>query len=283
MSKFLFIFIILLLTNQTFAETVFTYMAKEDESDHRKEYNNALLKLALDKTISTYGSYKLVPSPTMNLARAKKVAENGNIKNFFFKNSISKELLSKLGYVSFPIDRGIVGYRVFFVSPKAKEKLKQVSSIEDLKKFKVLQGIGWLDTEILRHYGFNVFEGSNYKGLFGMISKNRADIFPRGANELLSEYEAYKDTNNLFYDTSIILYYPLPRFFFTNKKNTKAIERVYKGILIAYEDGSFVELWNKYYKKSIDFVNLEQRKIFKIDNPFLEGIDKTYEKYIYTP
>jgi hypothetical protein len=53
--------------------------------------------------------------------------------------------------------------------------------------------------------------------------------------------------------------------------------------MLAYKDGSFIELWNKYYKESIDFVNLKQSKIFRIDNPFLNGINKTYEDYIYRP
>jgi hypothetical protein len=172
MNKKLLIFLILLFANQTFAETIFTYMAKEDVADPRKEYNNALLKLALDKTIPTYGSYKLVASQPMNFARAKKVTQKGDVPNFIFKDSVSKELLLTFGYIPFPIDRGIVGYRVFFVSPNAKERLKDVSNIDELKEFQILQGLGWLDTKILRHHGFNVFEGSSYKGLFEMISKN---------------------------------------------------------------------------------------------------------------
>ncbi|WP_037940826.1 hypothetical protein [Sulfurospirillum arcachonense] len=282
MNKFLFLFI-LFFASQSFSVTIFTYMSKEDEKDTRKDYNVALLKLALDKTIPEYGPYKLVPSPKMNYLRADKIALKNNVKNFVYKAAIREDLVSKLGYVPFPVDRGIVGYRVFFVSPKAKEALKKVTTLKELKKFTIVQGIGWLDTQILRHHGFNVFEGSNYKGLFGMVAKNRIDLFPRGANELLNEYKAYKKIKNLDFDRSLILYYPLPRFFFMNKKNKKSLERLQKGISIAYKDGSFVELWNKYYKKSIDFVNLKKRKIIRIDNPYIKNIDSSYKKYIYQP
>ena len=265
------------------ADTVFTYMAKEDVSDPRKDYNIALLKLALEKTVPMYGSYTLVSSQPMNYARARKEALNNTIPNFFFKNSVSQDYVTNLGYIPFPVDRGIVGYRVFFVSPAAKEKLTHVTTIEALKGFSFIQGLGWLDTQILQYHGFNVLAGSSYRGLFGMVAKNRIDLFPRGANELLYEYENYKEIEGLTYDTTLTLYYPLPRFFFTNKKNVQAIKRIHEGILMAYKDGSLVTLWNKYYKESIDFVALDKRKILKLENPFLEGVDRSYEKYIYQP
>jgi hypothetical protein len=53
--------------------------------------------------------------------------------------------------------------------------------------------------------------------------------------------------------------------------------------MLAYEDGSFEELWDKYYKKSIDFANLKERKLLKLENPFLDGIDTSYKKYIFQP
>ncbi|WP_024955860.1 hypothetical protein [Sulfurospirillum arcachonense] len=282
MHKLIFIFLLFFLS-KSFAVTIFTYIPKADKHDRRSEYNMALLKLALEKTTPIYGPYKLVPSPRMNHGRADKVAFNNTFENFVHKGSVTQERLSTLAYVPFPVDRGIVGYRVFFVSPKAKEKLKKVKTLEELKKFKLLQGTAWTDTEILRHHGFSVFEGSSYKGLFGMIAKNRVDIFPRGTNEILDEYETYKNTQNFYFDRSLVLYYPLPRFFFMNKKNKKGIERLKKGIFMAYKDGSFIKLWNKYYKKSIDFVNLKNRKIFRIENPLIKGLDISYKKYIYQP
>lgn len=280
MNKVIFLFLIFFAT-QSYAQTIITYMSKEDSKDTRKNYNVALLKLAFDKTIAQYGPYKLIPSENMNYLRARKVALKNDVENFIYKDSVTKERITTLGYVPFPVDRGIVGYRIFFVSPQIKDKLKTINNVHELKNFTMLQGLGWLDTKILKYSGFSVIEGSNYKGLFGMLALGRADLFPRGANEILYEYNAYKDIENLDFDTSIALYYPLPRFFFTNKNNKKLIERLEKGIIIAYEDGSLEKLWNKYYKKSIDFVNLKNRKLFKIENPFLDGIDNSYEKYIY--
>jgi len=269
--------------NNTFAETVFTYQSKESPSGTRREYTKYLLELALEATIAKYGPYKLVASGQMNSVRSRMDAKFGNKENYFVGDSVSKDLIDGMGYVSFPIDRGVVGYRVFFVSPEARERLRGVSTLDELKEFTIVQGIGWLDTGILIHNGFKVITGTDYDGLFKMVARNRIDLFPRGANEILREYEYHNKVQGLIYDDTIVLYYPSPRFFFTAKSNVTAIKRIEEGLIISYEDGSLQKLWEKYYQPSIDFVNLKKRRIFEIDNPFLGGVDASYEKYFYRP
>lgn len=261
-----------------------THQTKQSPDDKRFEYDNELLKLVLEKTKTKHGPYKLVPlGIKANLKRIDSIALKGNVENLFYKMSATKKRIEKFGYISFPIDLGIVGYRIGFISETNIDKIKSINSIEEFKKFSILQGLGWLDTKILRHHGFNVITGSSYEGLFKMVTKNRGDIFTRGANELYNEWNTYKYLNKLSYDKSIALYYPLPRFFFTSKKNKKAIKRIKEGLIMAYNDGSLKKLWKQYYWDSIVFAKLNERKIFKITNPFLDGIDKSYEKYIFTP
>ncbi len=267
----------------SFAQDTFMYRSGVSNLDTRKDYEKELLKLALDLTIKEYGPYQLVASGAMTANRARQVSKNHPELNFFVKASVRTNILDEMGSVPFPIDRGIVGYRVFFTSAKATEKLKRVETLDDLKNLLIGQGIGWLDTEILTHHGFNVYTGSSYEGLFKMVALGRIDLFARGTNELFSEYNSRNHIKGLMYDKSVSLYYPLPRYFFTAKENTESIKRIHKGLIAAYKNGSFVKLWRERYKESIDFVNLKNRKIFKMENPFLKGIDKTYEQYIYDP
>jgi len=51
----------------------------------------------------------------------------------------------------------------------------------------------------------------------------------------------------------------------------------------SYEDGSLLKLWDKFYAPNLTFVKLENRLIFKIDNPYIEDLDKSYEQFIYQP
>lgn len=266
------------------AATVFTCPAPESAKDTRRAYDNALLELALKKTEAKYGAYTLERvNQGANNRRNRLDVGNRVYPNFFIKESFSLQLKEKLAYVPIPVDRGIVGYRVAFVSKETGERLKKVTSLEELKQFSVVQGIGWLDADILEKAGFKVQTGSSYEGMFEMVAANRADLFFRGVNELLSEWEAHQQVANLAYDESVLVHYPLPRFFYTAKANTEAIERVHEGLKMAYEDGSFEALWQQHYMKSIEFVGLGKRKVFEINNPYTEGLDPAYTKYNYVP
>ncbi|WP_432452335.1 MULTISPECIES: hypothetical protein [unclassified Agarivorans] len=271
------------LSFSSLATTIYTCRGKESPNDIRAEYDIALFRLALDKTVSTHGEYQLNIIPNMNTSRGLKAALANTWPNFFTKQSVSKKRLEQLSYVDFPVDLGVVGYRIFFVSPQAKDKLDEVENIEQLKSFTIGQGIGWLDSEILKHNGFRVILGSPYESLFKMVAKGRFDLFSRGSNEIYAEYQVHQSIGDLLIDKRLALYYPLPRFFFSHHSNVEATQRIKQGLLMAYDDGSLMKLWNQYYADSIRLVELKNRKIFQIENPFLQGIDNSYQQYIYQP
>ena len=266
------------------AELIVTVQGAETEKDLRRVYTRELIRLALEATKKDYGAYKLVENPVgENSARALKNSADKVFENYFVRQSVSMDLIKEMGYVAFPVDLGIVGYRVAFVSKQTKERLKSVNTLEELKEFSIVQGIGWLDTRILRHNGFDVYTSGTFEGMFKTIALNRFDLFFRGANELLDEWNSHTDIDGLTYDESILLYYPLPRFFFTAKENVLAIERIQEGLSRAYENGSVLELWEAYYRPSLEFVALNKRRIFRITNPYIKELSVDYEQYIYRP
>lgn len=262
---------------------VITYRAPESNKDKRFDYDNALLKMALDKTTDEYGEYQLVASKPMNFVRAMSVVKQNSLPNFFIKLSYYDTISPQISYVPFPVDLGIVGYRVCFISPLGKERLARASHIDVVAELVHGQGQGWLDVEILRHNNFKVIEVSGYERLFSMVATNRFDLFCRGVNELLEEFDAHKEIKNLDYDTNIAFTYPLPRLFYTHQSNKLAIERITKGLLIAYHDGSLVKLWLKNYETSISFSQLENRKIYHLENPLLKNINFDFQQYFYQP
>ncbi len=265
--------------------TVFTYRSPESDLDQRYNYDTAVLRLALEKTSPKYGPFTLVPSPKMTFERAFVSLRDHAFPNFFVKQSYEERYVSemKLAFVKFPVDRGIVGYRVCFTDPETKQRLQSVKTAQDLLQFRMGQGMGWSDVAILRHHHFTVQEVVSYEALFKMVAHNRFDLFCRGTNELLDEWEAHKNIPNLVYDEAISIAYPLPRFFFTHAANQAAALRVEEGLLMAYKDGSLQKLWHANYKKSIEFVKLEKRKIFWFDNPNLKNLNFNYRQYFYDP
>jgi len=77
------------------------------------------------------------------------------------------------------------------------------------------------------------------------------------------------------------LKYPLPRFFITNKRDIKISKRIELGLKIAYEDGSLIKLWRRYYKEKIQVANMKDRQIFELENPYIKNLGDEYKKYNY--
>ncbi len=265
-------------------ETIFTYRSAESKLDVRYNYDTSLLQLALENTLDTDGPYKLIPSPLMNFARAHAYIQENSLPNFFVKLSYELDFQNRnMAFVPFPVDLGIVGYRVCFAHPEVVDQLSQVQSLEDLRRFTHGQGSGWSDVKILRHNGFNVTVAPSYQSLFRMVALRRFDLFCRGTNELLDELTSHQHIQNLSYDSSFTIAYPLPRFFYTNAANSDALDRIRRGILIAYNNGSLQALWRKQYQKSVDFARLSSRRVFTLENPLTDGLNFNYKQYFYNP
>lgn len=273
----------LLISVTCFAESMLlTYRSPVGEADDKRyRYELEVLRLALEKTKSEYGDFELVPSGPMNNLRAIEILRKKSMKNFILKLSYDSDFPDFMDYIRFPVDLGIGGYRVCFISPKAKERLSASPTLEELTRFSHLQGRGWMDAKILRGNGFIVDEVSNYTGKFHAIANNHHDLFCRGIDEFREEYEKFSLIEGLDFDRTFALAYPLPRFFYTHIDNQKVIERVSKGIMLAYEDGSLVALWMKTHSNSIKFSAIWQRKVIKLENPAVQGIDFDYQQFFY--
>jgi hypothetical protein len=264
------------------ASMIVTVQGAETATDSRYEYDHAVIRLALEKTRKEHGEFVLRETPIgQNSQRSMLTLTNNRYANYIIKYSMSNKLPDGLIAIPFPVDLGIVGYRVGFVSQDTKEKLKAVKTLEDLQRFEVIQGIGWLDPLILEHHGFKVRKGEDFNAMFSMVALNRSDIFLRGANELLGEWQTHQSIPKLTYDETISVYYPLPRFLITSEENTELAARVHEGLLRAFDDGSLMKLWEEKYLASVEFADLKTRKIFRLTNPYIENLNPSWQKYIY--
>ncbi len=264
------------------ADMVVSFRDAESQKDRRHEYNLALLKLALEKTRSDYGNYRLQPVPAMNIARSVQAMKKNEYPNLVVELSYEDSYANtSLTYIPFPVDLGVVGYRICFTAPTLPSPLP--TDKKRLQRYTIGQGIGWADVEILRHNGFRVMEVGNYESLFKMVAAGRFDLLCRGINELYLEYESHSEIPGLHYDSTLAIHYPLPRFFFIHQSNQLARERIHKGLLRAYKDGSLQRLWQKEYQSSIDQADLAHRTIIFLDNPLIRTLPKDYQQYLYDP
>jgi ABC-type amino acid transport substrate-binding protein len=261
---------------------VVTFRAGASENDTRQNYYKDILTLTLEKTKAHYGNYKILEAPYVNQLRDAYAIDREIYFNYVVdENFEDKFLNTSIDYIPFPLDLGLTGMRICFVNPKVGQAIQHITTIDELKKYTIGQGIGWADVEILRQNGFKVVTVQNYDGIFKMTAIGRVDLFCRGVNELPREYETFKNINNLTYDESFAIIYRLPRFFLMNKKNVALKKRIEEGLQIAYKDGSLQNTFQKYHASSIQFSNLKQRKIFRIENPLIKKLPRDYEQYLY--
>lgn len=273
----------LLLATPLSAGNIFTYPSPESPQDVRALYYRDLLQLALDKTLDTDGGYELRAAPMMNRARLRLELIKGHYTNLFSVDSQRPAAEAiHLDYARFPVDLGILGYRICFVSPARAEEVARITHLDQLQGLLHGQGLGWQDVAILRHNGMQVREVAEYERLFRLVAKGRIDLFCRGANELYSEL-AQRPELGLQVDAHLLLYYPFPRLFYTHKRNQQGLDRINRGLQLAWADGSLQSLWRTHFKPALDQAKLPGRLLFKLENPTLTPLDFDYRSYLYDP
>lgn len=269
----LYFCLLISLVPAVYAETMtYIYNAPESDKDKRYSYQWEILRSALEMTRSKYGEYRMVKSEVMSERRQVRELENVSGKLSVMYLDSKKELEEKLIPVRIPVDKGLVGYRVLLIRKEEQARISQFKTLDDLKTLKLGQGLGWIDVGILRSNGFKVVTGSFYDGLFGMLQHKRFDVFPRGAVEIVGEYNTWhKMYPDLSIEKNILLYYPLPMYFwFAKSQNGKVLaDRVEAGMNMMIKDGTYDRIFNKHFSKIIRQLRLNKRKLFKIDNPFL--------------
>lgn len=267
------------------AQTLFSVRSQETAGDLRETYNTQLIRLALDKTKTLYGDYRLQPIPPMNTPRSLFAAALNIYPNLLIEMSYDPKLIAKgdLSYIPFPVDLGVVGYRVCYVNPAVKDAVARVKSLADLRQFTIGQGVGWVDTLILRHNGLKVEEVGSYASLFRMAAAGRLDLFCRGINEISNELKAFSNIERLSLDEHLLLVYPLPRFYFMGSQNRAARERIELGLQLAYLDGSLLALWRQNFLTGILALKLHPRLLLRLENPMLKQLDPGYLKYDLNP
>jgi hypothetical protein len=186
-----------------------------------------------------------------------------------------------------PVDKGLLGYRVFLIRSEDQSRLTHNSTLDDLRTLTIGQGNGWKDIEILRSNGLKVMAGGDYPGLFVMLANHRFDLFSRGVEEVSDEYSRQKHKlPSLAIEQNLMLYYPIARYFwFSRSDHGHALaQRVREGMTMMIEDGSFDSLFQKSHEGLFDDLRLSSRKLFVLQNPLATKMAPVNDsRYWYLP
>ncbi len=268
-----------------FASDNYIYPQPLSDSETRYDFQWKILKEALDATVPDYGNYTLNQSESsLPEVRHVRELERGNRINVI-REITNRELEEKLLPVRIPIQKGLLGYRIFLINKKNKDLFMGIQNLTDLKRYSIGQGTGWGDVAILKSNGFTVIEAARYDFLLRMLINGRFWIFSRGISEAPVELEEQQEQfPDLYLDSQICLQYPFAEYFFFNKKDTELAKRVETGLLRLIDSGKYDELFNEQFGDLIHSVDLNSRTIYKIDNPHLpETTPVDIKKYWIDP
>jgi ABC-type amino acid transport substrate-binding protein len=256
------------------AQPVMTYVyhAPESALDVRYEYQWEILRTALEKTTPKWGPYRMVKSAFMTERRQAIELKNATGKLTVMYLSTIPDFEQNLVPIRIPVDKNLGGYSVFLIRKDEQRRFASVRSVKDLRKFTFGLGLGWIDIDILKAAGLTVVTGSSYDGLFEMLARKRFDVLLRASVEVLDEYDKRKKLlPDLRIEENLILYYPLPMYFWFSKtpEGKRLAARAEEGMRMMIADGTYDRIFDKYQRRKIETLRLKERRIIRIGNPFL--------------
>jgi hypothetical protein len=234
----------------------------------------ATLDLAMKAANASYTTRQL--ELVMERGRALAELASGATINLHW-TSMEAQAERGLNVVHIPIHRGLIGYRVFLIREDRQPDFDRIETLDDLRSMTGVQGLGWIDTEIMRNAGLPVQAPSTYETIFKMVEGRRVDYFPRGVIEAYPEVESRKETEpSLAVENRLLLAYRSDFLFYVSPNHERLAATIARGFTAAWRDGSYLKLFNThpYIQNALKRANLGGRKIIRLDNPFLSDEDR---------
>jgi hypothetical protein len=232
----------------------------------------------LDLAMKAAGAEYVARQADVLMERGRALAElagRGNAINLLWT---STDAVAERGLpvVRIPINRGLIGYRVFIIRKDRQADFDQVQSLADLKSLTGGQGLGWVDTEIMRAAHLNI-NTVPYETVFDMIQGGRLDYFPRGVVEAFAELDEPRHRErNLVVEKRLLLKYRSDFIFYVSAEHESLARTINGGLVKAYLDGSYMRLFNShpYIQDALARADLANRRVFVLDNPYLSEADR---------
>jgi len=238
----------------------------------------ALVQLALDKT-PEYPARRLVASEPMPQGRAlRELAANNDQAVAIANVASSPEREEFLLPIAIPFDRGLLGLRICLIRSGDQERFSGISGAVDFRQRGLLigQGSHWPDRFILQANGFDVTNTPRFESLFPMLRRSRFDCFLRGAGEIASDLETYGD-DGIEIEQELLFVYDMPSYLFVAPDNVALAQRIELGLRRAIEDSSFDAYYERYFQRAIDELDLDNRRMIVLLNPYLASDDRAME------
>lgn len=263
--------------NSTAEETIEVRYTGTDSvgiQDDRNLYFIELLNQALARSGKPYKVVMHVRGATH--ARQMQMVVDGLIDVLW--DAPSPEVDKRLMPIEIPIDKGLIGWRIFFINAGGQPLFSKITKESQLKTIPLGQVKYWHDTSILRANGFNIVETPTYNGTFKMLISKRFNYFPRSIAEIWQEQANQQALlTNVVIEQQLVLQYPIAYFYHVNQNNKVLAKDIQHGLEKMLADGSFDKLFQQYNGEYIAKAKLKERRVIRIKNPYMS--DETYRHF----
>lgn len=236
---------------------------------HPNPMVSELLRRALEVTRDEYGDFQLISSEIMEQGRViRQMSNSSHIQIAVF--APNKEREKNAIVVRIPVTGTLLSYRICLIREGHQSDFNSVNSLETLinSPLKIGSHQDWPDTQIMQANGLTLWEAKKYELLFAQLEAGRFDCFSRGANEIVQEQHSHAD-KALQIEQKLIIYYPLPFYYFVNKNNPELALRLSKGLTILKDNGEYEAMFKEKFGKTLKILAMQNRKIVELSNPLL--------------
>jgi len=234
-------------------------------ADLEHNYPAQLLKLALAAAGLTV---ELEPTPELipqNRAIQELGHHGGRIDVLWTVTTVERE--QQALPVRVPIFRGLYGWRLLLATPERADQLRKVRSLDELRRFSLVQGLEWPDTAILEANGLEVVVSASYEAMFSQLRLRRVDAFPRSVEEVWWELERYGQGLTVVPD--ICLHYPAAVYYFVAPDDHELAATIELGLHRLRTGGAFERLFLHHHSHDLSRAGLGARRVIELSNPLL--------------
>ena len=272
--------LMLLVASHSFAENsvatsetpmLIKYVDRGPLLDSRHAYKFDLIKKILDVTKPEFGAYVIEPYKTEPGAKRQALLiSQGDQINLMWASPGTAIASADVNAVPIDILRGLLGYRICLINKDSKAPFNTVLDLESLGNIRIGQGVGWADLDVYEFNNVPIITGGSFEGMFNMLDYKRFDCLALGADEVVYTFhEKKKQLPNLAMEKNLLLYYNYPIYLYVSAKHPEIALRMEKGLKKLQANGDFDRLFNHYFRKDLEELNLKARRIVCLKTPYL--------------
>ncbi|MBI2382062.1 MAG: transporter substrate-binding domain-containing protein [Gammaproteobacteria bacterium] len=229
----------------------------------------------LERALAVQGRFQAKPTPQAGSATRnfEELAKPSGAIDLLWSMS-TPEREARYRPVRFPLDRGLMGWRLLLIHRDQAVAFSRVRDARDLRAFTAGQGESWLDSRILKANDLPLVTVSKYRLLFAMLEHKRFDYFPRAALEIGDEL-ARENKADFLIEPNLVLHYPTAYYYLVNRRSGALARDLESGLQTLKESGEFQRIFARYHATALQAAELRRRTRIELENPFLptQGID----------